>query len=199
MLFKREPALHSLTAVVFASGIKDSRNWPQNRTFPQSWWEFSFLSPCYLTCHVLTGSPSPLWPQRQFQIFFVCFKLTIYQHVGFLHRQLIVATLGSIISYIQVSLHLVYKNPLQCWDNVNGPHCKWKSSLWFLHFPSKVLCLFPYRKWNRKVMTKKCHPSVSTLRKECLENLCYQSFIIAHKLDLRSIYWIQESIIKKLN
>lgn len=140
VLFKREPALHSLTAVIFASGIKDSRNWPQNRTFPQSWWEFSFPSPGYFTCHAQAGSPSPLWPQRQLH-FFVCSTFTICQHVGFLYRQFIVVTLGSIISYIQVSLNLVDKNPLQCWDNVNGPHCKRKSPLCFYSFLQKF-CAF---------------------------------------------------------
>lgn len=48
VLFKREPALHSLTAVCFASGIKDSRNWPGNKTSIQSWWEFSCLVPVIL-------------------------------------------------------------------------------------------------------------------------------------------------------
>lgn len=38
VLFKGEPALNSLTAVCFASGTKDSRNWPQNETSFQLWW-----------------------------------------------------------------------------------------------------------------------------------------------------------------
>jgi len=57
VLFKREPSLSSLKAVCFASGIKDSRNWPQNGTPPQHWWEFALPCPCHFTCHVLPGCP----------------------------------------------------------------------------------------------------------------------------------------------
>lgn len=130
-------------------------------------------------------------------IFFLCFTLAIHQHFGFLLRQLVVI-LGLIINYIKVSLQLVYKNPLHCWDNVNGPHCEWKSTLCFHTFLQKF-CVIPLHKMKQKSHDKKCDPSVSSLRKECLDNLCYQSFIIADKLDLRSIYWMQQSIIKKLN
>lgn len=57
VFFKREPALHFWPSICFASGIKDSRNWPQNSSSPQHWWEFSFPHPCHFACHVLVASP----------------------------------------------------------------------------------------------------------------------------------------------
>lgn len=197
VLFKREPALHSLTAVCFASGIKDSRNWPQNRTSPQRWWEFSFRCPCHFTCHVPAGSPCSLQPQRQFH--FICvLHLQFSQHFGFIRRHLIIITRGLTLCYIKASLHLVYNAPLHCWSNISGSHCKWKSSLCFCNFLQSAVFV-PLHKIKQNSHDKKRDPSVSSLSKECPENWCYQSFIITHKTDHRTIYWIQQSIIKKLN
>lgn len=140
----------------------------------------------YMPCIFYMLVPPLLYDPKGNSIFFVC---VFYQHIEILHQQLTVVTLGSIISSIQVSPHLVYKNPLQCWDNVNGPHCKWKSSLCFYIFLQKFCVYSPVENETEKSWQKMW--SVSSLRKECLENLCYQSFIVVHKLDLRSIYWIQ--------
>lgn len=185
VLLKREPVLNSLTAVSSASGIKDSRNWPQNGTSLQSWWEFSFPHPCHFTHHILVGCPCSLWPQRQFH--FICvLHLPFSQHFGCICRQLTIITLSLTLNYIKAPLHLVYKAPLHCLNNISGPQCKWKSSPHFCVFLQSVMFV-PLHKIKQNSHDKKCDPSVSSLSK----NWCYQSFIIAHKTDLRTIYWIQ--------
>lgn len=92
-----------------------------------------FPCPCHLTCCVLAGCPCSLWPQRQFH--FICvLHLQFSQHFGLIHRYLTIITLGLTLNYIKDSLHLVYKSPLHCWNNISGPQCKWKSSPHFCTF-----------------------------------------------------------------
>ena len=150
----------------------------------------SFYIPC--------TSWFPLFPTTPKAIpFYLCSTLAVFQHFGFIRRHLIVITQGLTLYYIKTSLHLVYNAPLHCWNNISGSHCKWKSSLCFCNFLQSAVFV-PIHKIKQNSHDKKRDPSVFSLSKECPENWCYQSFIIAHKTDLRAIYWIQQSI-KKLN
>lgn len=88
VLFKREPALYSLTALCIASGIKDSRNWPLH------WWEFSFLCPSQFMCHAVGGFPRSL----QSNPILCVLHLQLSQHFGFIHRHLIRITLYLILN-----------------------------------------------------------------------------------------------------